>query len=162
MMKNKIVSLFIISATVTASICLGQTLEGLQAVAQSVPAPNIPSGIYGYQGHSYYWNNTRKVTCHIVGPAQLRLFMKKGMPSQGNAPFTPYEFRGGCLWPKGLYSPPDNQGAVMYINGSKQICHVSPTLFPLLSQQYGPPVGGISINVISDGLSNIGTCPNPG
>lgn len=160
MKKGKIVSLFVIGTTVTASICLAQISENLQAVAQ--PAPNIPSGIYAHQGHSYYWSNSGKFTCHIVGPAQLKLFIKKGMPSRGNAPFTPYNFQGGCLWPQGLYTPANNGGKVMYINRSREICHVSPSLFPLLQQQYGPPLEGVSLADISSGMNSIGTCPNPG
>jgi hypothetical protein len=74
MKKRKIVSLFVIGATVTASVCLAQISESLQAVAQ--PAPNIPYGIYAHQGHNYYWSNSRKFTCHVVGPVQLKLFIK--------------------------------------------------------------------------------------
>ena len=154
-MKNKIVSWFFISATVGASIAV-------QGVAQSQPAPNIPSGIYANQGHNYYWNNSNKTSCHIVNPTQLRLFLKRGAPSRGNAPFTPYDYRGGCLWPQGLYTPSDNGGKVMYINGSVQICHVSPSLFSLLSKRFGVPVAGVSQADISAGMADIGTCPNPG
>ncbi|MBS9390557.1 hypothetical protein BMF77_01324 [Dolichospermum sp. UHCC 0315A] len=160
MKKRKIVSLFVIGATVTASVCLAQISESLQAVAQ--PAPNIPYGIYAHQGHNYYWSNSRKFTCHVVGPVQLKLFIKKGVPSHGNTPFTPYNFQGGCTWPQGLYTPANNEGRVMYINGSREICHVSPSLFPLLQKQYGPPLEGVSLTDISKGLNNIGTCPNPG
>ena len=134
----------------------------IPVVAQNPPPPNMPSGIYASQGHNYYWNNTEKTSCHVVGPAQLRLFVNRGVPSRGNAPFSPYNFRDGCLWPQGLYVPPNNQGRVMYINSRREICHVSPSLFKLLRQQFGAPHEGSSLADISKGLRNIGTCPNPG
>ena len=160
-MKLKITQSQLKFALISIGACMG-TLEAVQAVAQSAPAPNIPSGIYASQGHNYHWDNTNKRSCHIVGPAQLRLFVKTGMPSRGNAPFTPYGFQGGCLWPQGLYTPANNQGRVMYINGSQQICHVSPSLFKLLRQRFGEPLEGVSLADISKGLNNVGTCPNPG
>lgn len=148
-------SLFVISATVGASIAV-------QGVVQSQPAPNISSGIYASQGHNYYWNNSNKTSCHIANPTQLRLFLNRGVPSRGNASFTLYGFQGRCLWPQGLYAPENDRGRVMYINGSRQICHVSPSLFSLLRPRFGAPLGGVSLGSISNGMTDIGTCPNPG
>ena len=134
----------------------------IPVVAQNPPPPNIPSGIYASQGHNYYWNNSEKTSCHVVNPPQLKLFVDRGVPDQGKAPFTPYNFRGGCLWPQGLYSPPNNRGRVMYINSGKEICHVSPSLYQLLLPRFGAPYSGASLAIISQGLKDIGTCPSPG
>ncbi|MFN6513853.1 MAG: hypothetical protein RMY29_005045 [Nostoc sp. CreGUA01] len=98
-------------------------------------------------------------TCYIVNSVQHSIFIEKGVPSQSSF-FTPYNYRGNCLWPQGVYEPPD-EGKALYINSRREICHIpTPALHSMLAQRFGVNQSSSS-SIISEGLSDTGVCPTP-
>lgn len=156
-MKSKV----LVNLGLFIAIAMSSTLtnKSPQVLAQNLPPPDIASGMYVSSGHIYYWNNEAKTTCHIVNPAQHKIFMARGVPNR-NGNFYPYNYKESCLWPQGVYEPP-GEGKAFFITSRGEICHIpTSALQVMLVNQYGVDRNN-PYSVISAGLKNIGICPTP-